>query len=70
MQETIKTESAEVEVLANGEAISMCIKNTEYDKTACAWLTIGDALMVIDALICAMYEHDGYIFTLDEEWGE
>ncbi len=55
MEKKIVTENAEIEVLANGELISLCISNEERGRqTRCSWLNAEQAADLADALIEAI----------------
>ena len=60
MKETIKTENAEIEILANGEAISLCITDTEFNDfcsgTQCSWLDADQCFLLASTLLDAMIE--------------
>lgn len=55
MRKKVVTENADIEVLANGEAISMTFTDTEYeDNTVGSWLNAEQAADLADALIDAI----------------
>ena len=57
MKEKIVTENADIEVLANGEAISLCISDTECGgQTCCSWLDGEQTLKLSLALMDAFRE--------------
>ena len=73
MEKKVVTENADIEVVANGEAIAMRVTDTEYDDyTVGAWLSAEQAADLADALIAAIEIcYPDYMKSLDiEEEGE